>query len=189
MDDRSSFLLKMYDQLWSNINRHILILWQSISVLIGTFTVFYLAEKQIISIDIACGLIILISAWQISHVIDSSHWVDRNLVIITNIEQQFLCHQDLKEIHYYFAKKRSPSMLDTFKIQLCLGYGIIFIVLLYHSELRIIPGFNSSFDNIELMRGVPYLLFLVTQIFIFKQDKINRKHYDTLLTRSPGRTK
>ena len=66
MEDRKEFLLRMYDQLWNNINRHILVVWQSVGVLVGTFAIFSLVEKKIISIDIASTLIILISSWLIA---------------------------------------------------------------------------------------------------------------------------
>jgi hypothetical protein len=48
MENRKEFLLKMYEVLWDNINRHILMPWQSIAVLIGTFALFSAVEKKII---------------------------------------------------------------------------------------------------------------------------------------------
>lgn len=52
VENRKEFLLKMYKNLWDNINRHILMPWQSIAVLIGTFALFSAVEKKIISLDI-----------------------------------------------------------------------------------------------------------------------------------------
>ena len=31
---RASFLLEMYKQTWANVNRHILVVWQSVTVLL-----------------------------------------------------------------------------------------------------------------------------------------------------------
>jgi hypothetical protein len=42
---RASFLLEMYKQTWANINRHILVVWQAITVLVGTLAAFSLVEK------------------------------------------------------------------------------------------------------------------------------------------------
>ena len=34
---QNEFLMKMYAEMWGNINRHILVVWQSVSVLVATF--------------------------------------------------------------------------------------------------------------------------------------------------------
>ena len=46
--DRKEFLLKMYDQMFNDINTHILVVWQSVGVVVGAFAVFALVEKNII---------------------------------------------------------------------------------------------------------------------------------------------
>src|SRR5262245_16570834 len=101
---RSDFLIAMYGKLMNDINRHIVVVWQSVGVLFGAFAVFALVEKQVISLDIAASLIIFLCAWVIAHVYDAGYWYNRNLVIIANIERQFLRRSDLRDIHYYFGK-------------------------------------------------------------------------------------
>src|SRR5713101_733047 len=108
---RTDFLFHMYNQIFHDIDRHILVIWQSLSVLIGGLAVFALAEKQIISLDMASALVVLLVAWAIAHVYDAGHWYDRSIAIITNIERQFLKPTDLREIHYYFESHRKrPQM-------------------------------------------------------------------------------
>src|SRR5579859_5541016 len=104
MDDRKEFLTKMYDQMFNDINTHILVIWQSVGVLIGSFAVFALSEKGIIPIDLAISLVIILASWLMAHLYDASYWYNRNLVIIANIERQFLQKDDLRQIHYYFGK-------------------------------------------------------------------------------------
>ncbi len=113
------------NQLWNNINRHILIPWQSITVVLGTFAIFSLVEKQIISLDLASALIVLIAAWQIAHVYDASTWVNRNLAIIVNIEKQFLITDDVKNIHWFFQSQRKWDHLGTFWGRCC--YLILYL--------------------------------------------------------------
>jgi hypothetical protein len=84
-DRRADFLIEMYKQMWTNINRHILVVWQSVSVLVGTLAAFALVEKKVISLDVACALVVLISAWLVAHTIDANYWFNRNLAIISNI--------------------------------------------------------------------------------------------------------
>lgn len=84
---RRDFLLAMYGQLMNDINRHIVVVWQSVGVLFGAFAVFALVEKQIVSLDIATSLIVILCTWVIAHVYDAGYWYNRNLVIIANIER------------------------------------------------------------------------------------------------------
>ena len=54
-----------------------------------------------------------------ANLIDSSYWYNRNLVIIANIERQFLELKDLKEIHYYFGAHRPKNkMITHLKVQM-----------------------------------------------------------------------
>jgi hypothetical protein len=107
---RRDFLLAMYGQLMNDINRHIVVVWQSVGVLFGAFAVFALVEKKIVSLDIATSLILLLCAWVVAHVYDAGYWYNRNLVIIANIERQFLRPSDLREIHYYFGRHRKTGL-------------------------------------------------------------------------------
>jgi hypothetical protein len=75
---RSDFLIAMYNQLMNDINRHIVVVWQSVGVLFGAFAVFALVEKQTISLDVATSLIVLLCAWVVAHVHDASYWYNRN---------------------------------------------------------------------------------------------------------------
>jgi len=72
----------MYKQMFNDINRHIVVIWQSVGVLLGAFTLFALVEKQVIPLDVASALLVLIAAWLTAHLYDASYWYNRNLVII-----------------------------------------------------------------------------------------------------------
>lgn len=185
--DRQELLLKMYDQLFNDINRHIVVIWQSISVFVGAFAIFALVEKKIISIDLASAIIVLLSAWLISHLYDSAYWYNRNLTMIANIERQFLLKEDLKNIHYYFGKHRPVnSMLTHLKIQFALGIGLCSIVLLYHFISRIVPGFGASFQNIDPVRSLPYIVLIASFFFLKWIRENRRKSYQEFLDNSPG---
>jgi len=187
LDHRQELLLRMYDQLFNDINRHILTIWQSISVSIGAFAVFALVEKNIISMDLASSIIVLLSAWLISHLFDSAYWYNRNLTMIANIERQFLLKEDLKNIHYYFGEHRPVnSMLTHLKIQFALGVGLCGIVLLYHFFTRVVPGFGASFQNFDPVRSLPYLVLFVSFFFIKWIRNNRRKSYSEFLENSPG---
>ena len=83
--DRKEFLLKMYDQMFNDINTHILVVWQSVGVVVGAFAVFALVEKNIIPMDYACTLMVTLCAWLFANLYDAPYWYNRNLVIIAPI--------------------------------------------------------------------------------------------------------
>jgi hypothetical protein len=188
-ENRAALLLKMYDQMFSDINRHILVVWQSIGVVIAAFAVFSLTEKHTISIHVASGLIILLCAWLIAHLYDASYWYNRNLIIIANIERQFLLASDLKDIHSYFGKHRKPNKIIThLRIQYFLAVGLVMLVLGSHLFNQVIPMGRSicSVDGLQLV--LPYVTLLGAIIYLVWLQKDRRHSYSTFLNNSPGKS-
>ena len=190
MDDRKIFLLEMYRQMFADINRHMTVVWQSVSVVIGAFAIFALVEKAIIPLDIASSLIIMLCAWLYAHMLDAGYWYNRNLVIIANIERQFLVESDLKDIQYYFGAHRSKKnkMISQLRIQAFLGVGIAALVTLSHFIDRVWLGFSSAMNHFELSRALPYLTLLGSLGFCVWFWNDRRKSYVTFVTNSPGIT-
>lgn len=187
---RDELLLRMYDQLWNSINSHLLVVWQSLGALIGSFAILALVEKDVIPEDIAISLIILLSGWLIANLYDAGYWYNRNLVIIANIEKDFLDKKDLRNISYYFGERReSNRMITHYWIQLLLGAGIAIIVLVYHLFTRLIPFFKTGikFNFYTFQISWPYLVsfFMLYIIWGVKSDR-DRK-YIKILENSPGK--
>lgn len=186
-DDRKEFLVQMYNQMFNDINRHIMVVWQSIGVLIGAFAIFALVEKSILSLDIAVSLIVLLAAWLVAHLLDASYWYNRNLAIITNIERQFLTKDDLKLVHYYFGSHRPKNrMITHLKIQVALGVGLVLLMVGYHASVRVLPGLSSPFSAFELSRSLPYLTLAASFAYICKISKGRDNAYQEFVTNSPG---
>jgi|SRR3954467_6991923 len=119
---RQKFLLHMYDQMFNDINRHIIVVWQSVGVLIGAFAILALIEKHIITLDLGAGILVIICCWLLANLLDSSYWYNRNLAIIGNIEREFLSETDLRDIVYYFGAHRPTNkMITHLRIQRALG--------------------------------------------------------------------
>lgn len=190
MDDRKTFLLKMYDQMFNDIDRHHKLVWQVIGVLIAAFAVFTLTEKKIISLDIAVSIVVLLATWVIAHVYDSNYWYNRNLVIISNIERQFLLKSDLNDIQYYFGEHRSSnSIQSSLKIQLYFIWGLIILFIAYHISERIIPGFTweLSWEHVSISRALPYLCLGISYLRLVLWIKSKRiRDYNEFLQNSPG---
>jgi hypothetical protein len=183
---RRDFLLAMYGQLMNDINRHIVVVWQSVGVLFGAFAVFALVEKKIISLDIAASLILILCTWVIAHVYDAGYWYNRNLVIIANIERQFLKPSDLHDIHYYFGRHRKTGSLIThLEIQMYLAIGVALLVLAAHFFTEVIP----IWQNNKAGTGLTYLPWAAALLGLCFWGWSKRKfatRYETFLANSPG---
>lgn len=186
-DIRNEFLINMYNQMWNNINRHINVVWQPIALLVASLGLLSFAEKEFINLDLAITLIVLFNGWFIAHVYDSSTWYNRNLVILTNIEKQFLNDQDEKEIHYYFKRphRKIDKMITHFKLQRTLGIGLILIALYYHATKRTVE--INLFLNKYLQVLLPYLVVVIVAIYLHRCIKSGNQSYEELLEKSPGK--
>jgi len=187
--ERKEFLLSMYNQMWININRHILITWQPIALIITVIGLFALARNGIIEYSIIISIIMLICGWYIAHILDSSLWYNRNIVIISNIERQFLIDSDVKEIHCYFKKPhKDRKMINHFIIQAMLGIGIIGIsFILYISELinNIQMVTKNSFNS--FVNVLPFIVLIILAIILGWFYLNTNKKYIEFIKRSPGK--
>lgn len=184
---RADFLQKMYTQMFDDIKVQLQIVWQSVAVVASTFVLFALVEKGAIPVDVAVGVVVMIAAWQIAHVNEASYWYNRNLVIIANIERQFLSSEDLRNIQYYFGSHRKAGkMIYHLRIQFLFGVGMVALVLIYHFSERVVPGVREPFGNFELKRSIPYCAALVGAVLVYLQMRDHKVKYRELVTNSPG---
>ena len=92
--------MKMYEQMFNNINRHIMITWEVVPVVGGALGAVALSATTNVSVQVAGTIVVLLAAWLCAHALDSNEWVKRNLFIISNIERQFLESDDAQSIHF-----------------------------------------------------------------------------------------
>lgn len=155
---RRAFLMVMYRALWDNINRHILVVWQSITVLFAALGAVFLTDKKLLSPDLAFSLVIVAAAWSTAHAIDSKGWYNRNLAIIANIEREFLSPNDERMIHYFFNRPHHTTAIDHLRIQITMAFAVWGIVLIYHLTIRVLPGLGGSWRTFDPLRILPYIL-------------------------------
>ena len=182
---RQQFLMKMYDQMWNNTTRHITLIWQPIIVIFATIGAIIAAEVRGLNFDaisIFITLVVLVIGWFLAHVHDSSGWVNRNLVIISNIEKQFLVADDVKEIHPYFKPDhKRREMIEHFQIQYFLGLALGFAVVTYYIW-KIIQ--NGVFENAICL---PIAGLVIASIFVWWIKQRIKKSFDDLTNKSPGK--
>ena len=188
MDDRREFLLEMYRQMFADINRHMTVVWQAVSVVVGAFAILALVEKNIIPVDIAVALIVTLCAWMYAHMLDGGYWYNRNLAMISNIERQFLLASDLKHIQYYFGKHRSKKnrMISYFRVQAGLSIAISSLVILFHFITRVLPGIHEPWSNFDPSRALPYGTAAAAVVVCLRFTDDRQKAYENFLKNSPG---
>jgi len=187
-DRRDEFLVEMYGQMMHDIDRHIMVIWQSVGVLVGALAVIALAEKGIVSLDVSTAIIVILCAWLFAHLVDSAYWYNRNLAIVTNIERQFLVKSDLKDIHYYFGKHRPGNkMIAHLRTQMIFGVALGSLVLGNHFLRRVVPGFGAPWHSFEPVRTLPYVAAVVAVLWPLIARRATKVKYDEFLANSPGK--
>jgi hypothetical protein len=187
MDDRKTFLISMYNQLCNEMDRHIKITWQIVGVLLSTFTVFALVQNELIPLDLATDIVIVVACLALGIIIESNFWYNRNLVMVANIERQFLEPNDASEIHYYFIKHRDKNaFIDMMKIQMIFVLLILIIVVGYHYNEVVLPSLNPENDW-DFLKISPYLILVTSSIILYKFYKKRIVNYNKFKTLSPGK--
>ena len=186
LNRRDHFLIAMYNQLMNDINRHIVVVWQSIATLVAAIAAFSLVKDNIISLDIAVSIVLITCIWMVAHVYDASHWYNRNLVIIANIEKQFLTREDLRNIHFYFGKHRpTGTMISHLKIQWRLGVSVLVLVLIFHIYAVLIPICKGT-TKFEIFNAAPWIIAIAGCFIWYNIAKSGEKKYAEFLRNSPG---
>lgn len=179
---RSDFLIKMYEQLSLEINRHILIVWQPIGIMVGSLTLLHYVENKSIPINVAMPLIYLSILWLFANIIDCNYWYNRNQAMITNIEKEFLNEEDISKIHYYFGKHKKYTLVRHFKIQFY--FAMIFTVFMtcyYYNKL------NIGDLSIHFIKNPSFLLLFMGSFYISWFYDYRISCYNEFIRNSPGK--
>jgi len=163
---RMEFLIEYYKVLWSNINRHIQGVWQTVTVLGGSIALLTLVGNGAISLTFAVGLIVGLSAWYAATAYDSGLWWARNQVIATNIEREFLTEEDRNRIQPYFTDHRDQPLISHFRIALWLSRGLAVTIVGYHFVEVVLPSLSAG-APFDVGKTFPYfasIIYLVVEI-------------------------
>lgn len=193
MDKRKEFLLHLFDKVWDDISSTIKVIWQSIVILLGAIATIIFTKANIIPITTAYSIAIIAVIWILAHVENASYLFNRNLVMIANIERQFLNEDDSEQIHFYFITHRPAKMVPHFKLQYYFLITTAFCLLAYYSSVKIFPFFknfpNASFYHYFFSPiYFPYLIAITGGVFIFCFRNKNIKKYNEFKELSPGKS-
>jgi hypothetical protein len=124
--------------------------------------------------------------WLLGHLLDASNWYNRNLVIIANIERQFLTDSDQRDIQYYFVHHRPHKMITHLRLQALLGFAVGGVVLWFHFIERVWPGINSPWSNFSSFRALPYVVLVCGSIVVVDLWLRNYYGFTEFKQKSPG---
>lgn len=187
MSNRDELLLRMYEQMYRDIDHAYTVVWQSAATIFASFAAMALAEKEVISIDIAVSIVLAASVWFMLNIVECSYMYNRNLCIIANIERQFLLESDQKNIHYYFGTHRSWKMTSHLQNQMVLAVSIMAIVMLYHFSERVWPAVLQMGGVFAPSRAIPYVVLVILLGFFTYRFFQRRTSYREFLRESPGK--
>jgi hypothetical protein len=164
--NEATFLLAMYGQLWNNINRHVLIVWQPLATIGAALGLFSLVDKGVLSIDWATTLVVVVAVWFVTHTLDASTWFNRNQAMIARIENLFLPDALKNAVGEVVGKPRKQGKaIDHFVIQSALGYAVAVLMLAHHVAVRVMPTWRLG-GHPDPSRWLPYLAAVVGLVLI-----------------------
>lgn len=181
-DDKSrdELLIHMYGQMFRDIEKHVITVWHSCALVVGVFLALLLTGQGAMDQDVGAALTLVLVAWSVAHNLDASYWYNRNLVIIGNIERQFLRKSDLKEVHYYFGTHRPRnSMITLLKVQVWLAAGIAVVVVGQQVAQTLSSG-------PRLLTALPGIVLVVGLVLIARLKRNRDASYREFLGNSPG---
>lgn len=178
---KREFLYNVYNQSFNNINRHITIVWQSVSVLVASFVSIIISEKYEIPIYLSYILLSIYITWMIAHLLDSNTWYRRNIHIVTNVERYFLSKKDKKRLHPFFTEHLKPDkIIDTFRIQIYFAYAI-WVISFGYVVYKLVEVTNLSY----LCASSFFTLICI--FILYTYHKKNVQNIEQLIKDSPGK--
>jgi hypothetical protein len=184
---RSDFLIKMYETYNKEIARHFGLAWQAVSVFLASIIAIVAAVSKIPGAPpyVIISLYLFLVTWAIEVVIDAAYWYNRNLVVVANIERQFMRDTDAKDIHWYFLEHRRFNKPITFMRSLLFFLVTIALAVLGFyvalPEINGRPGFFCQFSSY-----VPLIVALILGLVIRHFAIGKNKEYLTFVTNAPG---
>lgn len=185
--DPEKILIEMYSQLMHDVNRHIIIVWQSICMLIAAITAFALIKDNLFSLDMAASVALIACIWLLAHVYDASFWYNRNIVIIANIEQQFLRQDDGGEMKFFFSENQPKGVYMSHCIQRALGISVAVLVLGFQFYETILPILLKQ-SKFEIFNAAPWIIAACGGLIWAIKASSNVKKYNEFIKNSSGLT-
>jgi len=184
---RPEFLLKMYETYNDEIARHFGLAWQAVTVFAASIVAVVTASSRIGNAPAYAIISIYLAlvTWALEIIIDASYWYNRNLVVIANIERQFMKESDARDIQWYFVKHRPRNSPITFMRSLVLFLcSLVVLTLLCYFFVPAINDNGCALHYWTTYIPVGVLLAAVLVLRAFSWEK--NRQYQEFLANAPG---
>ena len=174
---KNEFMMRMYDQMFSTIDRSYKNIWEMILAIGCGIGVLQLEGKTFFDVAVIGYIIGLF--WILIRLIDTNHWYNRNLFIIHEIENQLLGN----DAHTLFKGFRPNNREEYNKYHFSISLQTIFVgIILFMTYLSyIIFKYNFFCTNIGvistwiLIIAIPIILgFIFYLIYNNRKTKFNK---------------
>lgn len=156
-------------------------------MLIAAITAFALIKDNLFSLDMAASVALISCIWLLAHVYDASFWYNRNIVIIANIEQQFLRQDDGGEMKSFFSENQPKGVYMSHCIQRALGISVAVLVLGFQFYETILPILLKQ-SKFEIFNAAPWIIAACGGLIWAIKAHSNVKKYNEFIKNSSGLT-
>lgn len=184
-ESEEKFLIHVYDQMFTTINRIHNNIWEMVVAVGGGIGILKLYSECKYSgiFDFAILGYIITLSWILTRLVDFNYWCNRNLYIIHKIENYFL-RLSANNIYENFRPATPPStnkIKTTILIQIAFVVGIqigtLFFYFFYKSNISCAHAFLETLSVFILLWGISF--YPAYRIFKLRNEiyknKINKK--------------
>lgn len=184
-ESEEKFLIHVYDQMFTTINRIHNNIWEMVVAVGGGIGILKLYSEYKYSgiFDLAILGYIITLSWILTRLVDFNYWCNRNLYIIHKIENYFL-RLSTNNIYENFRSATPPStnkIKTTILIQIAfvitIQIGTLFFYFFYKSNISCAHAFLETLSVFILLWGISF--YPAYRIFKLRNEiyknKINQK--------------
>ena len=160
--DEDQFLIHVYNQMFATINRIHNSIWNMVVIIGGGVGVLNLYEKCASPrFEIALIGYIVVLAWMLIRLLNFNRWCNRNLFIVSKIEEHFL----VNDVKNFFGEYRAKNLDNIRNIRTSILLELIFTVEIFVFAVCWYCYYKLG-DQMEIPQPCCWILGFIEVVFI-----------------------
>lgn len=128
---RHDFILHYYNMAVKDLDRHLLIGWQTIAVVAGAAASLSLGYKGDLPVPIAVVVTVVVLCWGMLNIIDANFWALRAIAFLANVEAVYFRESDRQFFNPYAGKHPRYELLRTLAYQAWLILALLAVAVVF----------------------------------------------------------